>query len=191
MSISIDKIVIACSPQGCAQVSLADFDPRSVLVRWYNVLSFRFMQSDLKGHDAKGHEVKSQVPSTKWLSGQSQPSSSSSSEGVKQSQRSIHAKAKLKQTQDKTHQLLEASSAKLRQAASRSGRGSGQRSSQGSGSDDQASSAGSMPGKRSQHPVVTSLKEGAESSDESTVISSQTSTLTRNHGRTFSILYCI
>ena len=31
-----------------------------------------------------------------------------------------------------------------------------------------------------QHPVVTSLKE--ESSDESTVISSQTSTLTRNQG---------
>lgn len=31
------------------------------------------------------------------------------------------------------------------------------------------------------HPVVQSLKE--ESSDESTIISSQTSTLTRNHGR--------
>lgn len=38
-----------CSPcsQGCASVSLADFDPKDVIsVRWYNVLSFKFMQPD-------------------------------------------------------------------------------------------------------------------------------------------------
>ena len=33
--------------QGCASVSLADFDPKDVIsVRWYNVLSFKFMQPD-------------------------------------------------------------------------------------------------------------------------------------------------
>nr|CAD7454004.1 unnamed protein product [Timema tahoe] len=32
---------------GCAQVSLADFDPENVSVKWYNILSFRFMQSEL------------------------------------------------------------------------------------------------------------------------------------------------
>lgn len=32
--------------QGCASVSLADFDAKEVSVRWYNVLSFKFMQSE-------------------------------------------------------------------------------------------------------------------------------------------------
>lgn len=32
--------------QGCAQVSLADFDPKRVSCVWYNVLSFKFMQAD-------------------------------------------------------------------------------------------------------------------------------------------------
>ncbi|KAL0829965.1 hypothetical protein ABMA28_003430 [Loxostege sticticalis] len=31
---------------GCAQVSLADYDPESVLQKWYNVLSFRCMRRD-------------------------------------------------------------------------------------------------------------------------------------------------
>ncbi|XP_035825058.1 protein KIBRA isoform X1 [Aplysia californica] len=144
---------------GCAQVSLAEFDPKCVLVRWYNVLSFRFMQSEMKGQS-------SSVSSNNWSSIQSQPSSSSSSEGVKPLY--SYSRAKQKQSQDRVHQLLEASSAKLRQASSASV------------SDDQSSGTDSASGKRSQHPVVVSLKE--ESSDESTIISSQTSTLTRNHG---------
>ncbi|CAL1530897.1 unnamed protein product [Lymnaea stagnalis] len=140
---------------GCAQVSLADFDPKSVSVRWYNVLSFRFMQSDLK---SQGTPV-----SNKLSSAQSQPSSSSSSEEPK----AAVNKAKEKQSQDRVDQLLEASSAKLRQVVSVS--------------DDQSSGTDSASGRRfSAHPVVLSVKE--ESSDESTIISSQTSTLTRNHG---------
>jgi len=36
---------VSCS-QGCAQVSLASFDPRRISIEWYNVLSFKFMQSE-------------------------------------------------------------------------------------------------------------------------------------------------
>ncbi|KAK7474264.1 hypothetical protein BaRGS_00034507 [Batillaria attramentaria] len=110
---------------GCAQVSLADFDPRNVSVRWYNVLSFN-------------------------------------SDGLKPS-RLMHAR----QQKDRVHQLLEASSAKLRKASIASDENSSDNVRDGSQS-------------KSLHPTVLSLKE--ESSDESTIISSQTSTLTRNQG---------
>ena len=33
--------------QGCASVSLADFDAKEISIRWYNVLSFKFMQPDI------------------------------------------------------------------------------------------------------------------------------------------------
>ncbi|XP_059174838.1 protein KIBRA-like isoform X2 [Physella acuta] len=136
---------------GCAQVSLADFDPLSVSIHWYNVLSFRFMQSEMK---AQGTTLPS-------VSGHSQPSSSSSSEDPKLTL----LQSKQKETQDRIHQLLEASSAKLRQATV---------------NDDQSSDSGRRDSTKSAHPLIVSLKE--ESSDESTIISSQTSTLTRNHG---------
>lgn len=35
------------------QVSLADFDPKSVSLKWYNVLSFKFMQSDTTDSNQK------------------------------------------------------------------------------------------------------------------------------------------
>ena len=31
---------------GCAQLSLAEFDPSSTSVKWYNVLSFHFMENN-------------------------------------------------------------------------------------------------------------------------------------------------
>jgi len=41
--------------QGSAQVSLADFSPESPSVKWYNILSFRFMQpSDSSGTSTNG-----------------------------------------------------------------------------------------------------------------------------------------
>lgn len=59
--------------------------------------------------------------------------------------------------------LLEESSAKLQKSEDR-----------------QTPTEGLRESSHIRHPLVMSLKE--ESSDESTVISSQTSTLTRNHG---------
>ncbi|KAH9513964.1 Protein wwc2 [Bulinus truncatus] len=133
---------------GCAQVSLADFDPKSVSLRWYNVLSFRFMQSDQKA----------------------QGSSSGQSLTVVNNLVEEARKVKEKSGQDKVDILLEASSARLRQVMSVS--------------DDQLSGTSSALGRRdstkSAHRVILCGKE--ESSDESTIISSQTSTLTRNHG---------
>jgi hypothetical protein len=41
------NLCFQCIFQGCASVSLADFDPKDVIsIRWYNVLSFKFMQPD-------------------------------------------------------------------------------------------------------------------------------------------------
>lgn len=159
---------------GCAQVSLADFDSGSVSLRWYNVLSFKFMQADLPPLSLKPPVMAATPtrvaaattptpPAAKAtsISHPSIPSSSSSSDGLKPS-RFVHAK----QQKDRVHQLLEASSAKLRKVSITS--------------DENSADVrdGSQP--KSLHPTVLSLKE--ESSDESTIISSQTSTLTRNQG---------
>ncbi|XP_076467518.1 protein WWC2-like isoform X2 [Babylonia areolata] len=164
---------------GCAQVSLADFNTRSTSLRWYNVLSFKFMQADLPPavrasstttsttasslSKAAGVEPPdpSRVGPAAASSVQSLPSSSSSSDCVKPPHPS-HCRQK-----DRVHQLLEASSAKLRKASITSD----ENSTTDNIRDSQA---------KSLHPTVLSLKE--ESSDESTIISSQTSTLTRNQG---------
>ncbi|WAQ99375.1 KIBRA-like protein [Mya arenaria] len=125
---------------GCASVSMADFDPKDVIsVRWYNVLSFKFMQPDTSTSaggrrvvetERNGHDASRITYSMSETSSQS-------------------ATSTLTIMSDKVTRLLEASSARLR---------------------------------RVQHSSEErdSLKE--ESSDESTVISSQTSTLTRNQG---------
>lgn len=177
---------------GCAQVSLADFDPRSVSLRWYNVLSFRFMQqSDIKSRKSSTSSLNTSggqhliapipgsVPGIKAWSGstpQSRPSSTSSSSGGNNKLTATsYLKTKQKQSHDQVHKLLEASSAKLLQAAAvaagdqpfKIGDVGSQRLS------------GKTPGKPFNSNII-SLKE--ESSDESTIISSQTSTLTRNHG---------
>ncbi|XP_070197385.1 protein WWC2-like isoform X2 [Littorina saxatilis] len=158
---------------GCAQVSLADFNPRSISQRWYNVLSFKFMQADLPPASKAPASNSARVPSSSSKTSSvpppipsasgslpSLPSSSSSSDGMRPS-RLMHAKQK-----DRVHQLLEASSAKLRKASITSDENS---------TDNLRDSQ-----HKSLHPTVLSLKE--ESSDESTIISSQTSTLTRNQG---------
>ncbi|GIX79810.1 protein kibra [Caerostris darwini] len=49
---------------GSSQVSLADFCPENTVTKWYNVLSFRFMQPDPlpdKCHKRKEHDVRSEV----------------------------------------------------------------------------------------------------------------------------------
>lgn len=123
---------------GCAQVSLADFDPRSVCLRWYNVLSFKFMQSD---------QVRSANLTVKHKA--------SLSEGATVPIIINSQKGK----NDKVTELLEASSERLSK---------------------DTDSVKYTSNTKSAHPLVISLKE--ESSDESTIISSQTSTLTRNQG---------
>ncbi|KAK3580455.1 hypothetical protein CHS0354_035497, partial [Potamilus streckersoni] len=135
---------------GCAQVSLADFDPKEVSIRWYNVLSFKFMQSD--------HTMQSSVSSD-----------SSIQENGERSNTALPAQTVTeigqKENKDKVAQLLEASSARLQKVPT----SSEGRSSPGDGAKESHFKS---------HPTVSSLKE--ESSDESTIISSQTSTLTRN-----------
>ncbi|XP_052793910.1 protein WWC2-like isoform X2 [Mya arenaria] len=135
---------------GCASVSMADFDPKDVIsVRWYNVLSFKFMQPDTSTSaggrrvvetERNGHDASRITYSMSETSSQS-------------------ATSTLTIMSDKVTRLLEASSARLRRV--------------------QHSSEERDSGYHT-HPMVSSLKE--ESSDESTVISSQTSTLTRNQG---------
>ncbi|XP_048243489.1 protein kibra-like isoform X2 [Haliotis rufescens] len=140
---------------GCAQVSLADFDPKEVSTRWYNILSFKFMQSDLRTGTKKSSEA-------------SQPSSSStlSSDDTRHSSSQTLTQ---RESSDRVTQLLEASSAKLRKSSLPS--------------DEKpvlevvVKEASHF---KSPHPAVSSVKE--ENSDESTIISSQTSTLTRNQG---------
>ncbi|GAB1604454.1 protein WWC2-like isoform X2 [Argonauta hians] len=117
---------------GCAHISLADFNYQEVCVRWYNVLSFKFMQSD----------------------------------NLKQTVRKDPAS-----NIDYTH-LLNA-------VKDRIGRMSVQLSSdvrKNFACDENTVSENTKESKN----VVTFGKE--ESSDESTIISSQTSTLTRNQG---------
>ncbi|VDI70705.1 protein KIBRA [Mytilus galloprovincialis] len=120
---------------GCVQVSLADFDPKMVSMRWYNVLSFKFMQAD-----NVGSKPKTSQPSSTSSGSSSAPSSLTQKEGG-----------------DRVVQLLEASSARLGSESSKT-----------------------KSHHKGKHPIVAVLKE--ESSDESTIISSQTSTLTRNQG---------
>lgn len=99
--------------QGSAQVSLADFSPESPSVKWYNILSFRFMQ----------------------------PSNSSSSADASRSLSSSQQQLATK------HDKQESDLSMYRASQSNS-----------------------------------ALNAKEESSDESTIISSQTSTLTRNQG---------
>lgn len=138
---------------GCAQVSLADFDPKLTSIRWYNVLSFKFMQSD--------SITSKPIPESKKENDEPSPKSSSSSSN------SIPPSSSSQQVEpiDKVKQLLEASSARLQKTVEER---------VGDGSRDNSHL-------RNTHPTIASLKE--ESSDESTIISSQTSTLTRNQGR--------
>ncbi|XP_041357146.1 protein WWC2-like [Gigantopelta aegis] len=131
---------------GCAQVSLADFDPNEVSIRWYNVLSFKFMQSDL-GLNLKKSSEASQPSSTSTLSSDDTRNSCSLTPSQKEGS-------------DKVKKLLEESSAKLRKSSL-----------------DKIKERSHF---KSLHSVVSTVKE--ESSDESTIISSQTSTLTRNQG---------
>jgi protein KIBRA len=112
--------------QGCAQVSLADFRPESVSVKWYNILSFRFMQPS------------SEITSTN--SG-APPLTQLSTGNI--------------DTAKEPHPTV-------------SSRDEGR-------SHDKQESEVSVFNKQ-----VASVKE--ESSDDSTIISSQTSTLTRNQG---------
>lgn len=123
---------------GCASVSLADFDAKDVTVRWYNVLSFKFMQSDTNVPSKKSSSSSDSSVREILLAGNRRPDSLLTTDTSVQ--------------RDSVTKLLEASSARLKKE-----------------------------GKESHmHPAVSTLKE--ESSDESTVISSQTSTLTRNQG---------
>lgn len=81
---------------GCVQVSLADFDPKLISTRWYNVLSFKFMQADSIENKPKT----------------SQPSSSSSGSSSAPSSQTQQKEG------DRVVQLLEASSACLRKSSS-------------------------------------------------------------------------
>ncbi|KAH3834003.1 protein KIBRA-like isoform X2 [Dreissena polymorpha] len=136
---------------GCASVSLADFDLKDVIsVRWYNVLSFKFMQNDSRSGAAK----RSPLEATSRKVKESTTVSYNQTESVSHSQTISMAGPS-----DKVTELLEASSVRLRRVQSTS---------------DKRDSGYCA------HPLVCTLKE--ESSDESTVMSSQTSTLTRNQG---------
>jgi hypothetical protein len=120
---------IACCVlfQGCAQVSLADFSPESVSVKWYNILSFRFMQPP---SDMTGTNLDALPPLPQLLVG--------NTDIGKETQSTVGC-------QDE------------------------ERSNNNQGSEVSVF-----------NKQVASLKE--ESSDDSTVISSQTSTLTRSQG---------
>jgi protein KIBRA len=121
-----DNIVYCVLFQGCAQVSLADFGPESVSVKWYNILSFRFMQppSDVTSTNSDA------LPLTQLSAG--------NTDIGKEIQTTV------------SHQDEERSN------------------------NIQGSEVSVF------NKQVASVKE--ESSDDSTVISSQTSTLTRNQG---------
>ena len=92
---------MTCYLQGCASVSLADFDAKQVSIRWYNVLSFKFMQSEAT------------VPSKK--------SSSSSDSSVRETLLAQNRRPDSLFTgdnKDTVTKLLEASSAKLKREGS-------------------------------------------------------------------------
>lgn len=112
--------------QGCAQVSLADFSPESVSVKWYNILSFRFMQppSDVTSTNSDALQLTQLSIGNSDIGKEPHPIVNNRDEGKIRDERESEVSVFIKQ--------------------------------------------------------VTSIKE--ESSDDSTVISSQTSTLTRNQG---------
>ncbi|CAH1778285.1 unnamed protein product [Owenia fusiformis] len=131
---------------GCVQVSLADFDPKTVSIKWYNVLSFKFMQADVTpSRKTKLPKIPSpDVP-----------------ENVSVTQ----------EDEKKVKKLLEGTSARLRKSSIKERPLSKER---------HRSSSLDSGAIRGTHAAVLSMRE--ESSDESTIISSQTSTLTRNQG---------
>ena len=58
--------VIFYFTKGSAQVSLADFDTKRVLLKWYNVLSFKFMQAEGQhshSHGRKDKQAANMLPS--------------------------------------------------------------------------------------------------------------------------------
>ena len=115
--------------QGSAQVSLADFSPESPSVKWYNILSYRFMQ----------------------------PSTSSSGDG----------------STSRSSQSLSASQQQL--VPFTSNRHDKQES-------DVSVYRGVVVAHHGSSGAISITQTKEESSDESTIISSQTSTLTRNQG---------
>ncbi|OWF46020.1 protein KIBRA-like isoform X2 [Mizuhopecten yessoensis] len=144
---------------GCAQVSLADFDPKVTSIRWYNVLSFKFMQAD--------SVTSKPIPKSKTEDNSSEPSEESSSPSSNSLPPTSSSSSQQTEPVDKVKQLLEASSVRLQRTV-----------------EDRANTRDNSHF-RNTHPTIASLKE--ESSDESTIISSQTSTLTRNQGRSNAI----
>ncbi|CAI9734781.1 protein WWC2-like isoform X1 [Octopus vulgaris] len=117
---------------GCAHISLADFNYQEVCVRWYNVLSFKFMQSDNMKQTVRKDPV-SNIDYTHLLNA----------------------------VKDRIGRMSVQLSSDMRKNFP---------------CDEHSVSENTKEGKN----VVTFGKE--ESSDESTIISSQTSTLTRNQG---------
>jgi protein KIBRA len=122
-----NNVVYCVLFQGCAQVSLADFSPENVSVKWYNILSFRFMQppSDMTGTNSDALPPHPQL----WVGNADIRKETQSTVSCQDEERS---------------------------------------------NNNQGSEVSFF------NKQVASLKE--ESSDDSTVISSQTSTLTRNQG---------
>ncbi|XP_021928968.1 protein kibra isoform X2 [Zootermopsis nevadensis] len=111
---------------GCAQVSLADFIPENVSVKWYNILSFRFMQPS------------SDITSTNSVAPPLTQLSNGNTDAAKEPYPAVNSRDE-GESQDKQESEI---SVFIKQ--------------------------------------VASVKE--ESSDDSTIISSQTSTLTCNQG---------
>ncbi|KAL4231016.1 regulation of hippo signaling [Mactra antiquata] len=153
---------------GCASVSLADFDHREgVSLKWYNVLSFKFMQPDSSSIVGKKSLYSADYIQPSDNISSSEKSSYTSVDSLSGNVSITYSKTETINTQyretynnDKVTKLLEASSARLRKVSH--------------------SSEGKENQFRLQSTSVPFPKE--ESSDESTVISSQTSTLTRNQG---------
>lgn len=120
-----------CFFQGCAQVSLADFIPENVSVKWYNILSFRFMQPS------------SDITSTNSVAPPLTQLSNGNTDAAKEPYPAVNSRDE-GESQDKQESEI---SVFIKQ--------------------------------------VASVKE--ESSDDSTIISSQTSTLTCNQGRKYEV----
>lgn len=148
---------------GCAHISLADFNQREVSVRWYNVLSFKFMQSDMK-------QTMQKDPVT--TESCTQVCNSLQTMDIKQTMRKDPITTEtctqmcdklLNAVKDKIGQLSMAPASEMRKTALCEER-----------------SIDASKDNRMIHPFLSFGKE--ESSDESTIISSQTSTLTRNQG---------
>lgn len=54
----INNVIFQMPLQGSAQVSLADFSPESPSVKWYNILSYRFMQPSDSASSSAGFSTK-------------------------------------------------------------------------------------------------------------------------------------